>query len=228
MQILTPIVPGPGEPVVADWHPVALADLVERLRALTAGGDTVPLVAVDGRGGGGKSTLAARLAAATPGAAVIAIDDLVWNAPLFDWADLAREGILAPVAEGRAVRYRPPAWQTHGRDGVIEAPADASMIVLEGVGASCREIADGLAAAIWVQSDFAEAERRGLARDIASGVNGDAEESTRFWHEWMAAELAFLAADRPWQRADLVVAGTRPGAHPVADGPILISPGPLR
>jgi hypothetical protein len=33
---------------------------------------------------------------------------------------------------------------------------------------------------VWVQSDFAEAERRGIARDIAQGVNGDPEASTRF------------------------------------------------
>ena len=29
-------------------------------------------------------------------------------------------------------------------------------------------------------------------------------------HSWMAEELPFLAADRPWERAGLVVAGTPP------------------
>jgi hypothetical protein len=36
------------------------------------------------------------------------------------------------------------------------------------------------------QSDFVEPERRGVAGDIAQGVNGDAEQSLRFWREWMA------------------------------------------
>ena len=61
---------------------------------------------------------------------------------------------------------------------------------------------------LWVQSDFAEAERRGIARDIASGVNGDAEATIAFWHTWMAEELPFFTRDRPWERSDLIVAGT--------------------
>jgi len=33
---------------------------------------------------------------------------------------------------------------------------------------------------LWVQSDFAGAERRGIARDVAQGDNGDAEQSIAF------------------------------------------------
>ena len=80
--------------------------------------------------------------------------------------------------------------------------------------------------AIWVQSDFMEAERRGIARDIESGVNGDAEASVAFWHEWMEAELRFHAADRAWERAMLIVAGTRPGVADGSTASILYVPGP--
>ena len=74
---------------------------------------------------------------------------------------------------------------------------------------------------MWVQSDFAEAERRGIARDIAQGVNGDVEESTAFWHEWMAEELAFVERQRPWERACIVVAGTAPE---VREGQVVLAP----
>ena len=67
-----------------------------------------------------------------------------------------------------------------------------------------------------MQADAVEAERRGIARDVASGVNGDLEQATAFWHEWMAAELPFLAAQRPWERAHLLVNGT-PQLAPSAD-----------
>lgn len=39
-------------------------------------------------------------------------------------------------------------------------------------------------------------------------MNGDRARATASWHEWMAQELPFQAAQRPWERADLVVAGT--------------------
>ncbi len=227
MVIAEPLVPAPGEPVVTDWCHASLTDFVERLRTLAAPGSRPPIIAVDGRGGGGKSTLAERLVSVIPGAALVGTDDFAWNAPLFEWAELVREGLFAPLAEGRSVRYRPPAWDVHGRSGFIEASVDASMIVLEGVGASARELADGIDVVIWVQSDFAEAERRGIARDIESAVNGDAEASVAFWHEWMAAELSFQAANRPWERAELIVAGTRLG---MTNGPVdtlLYVPGPL-
>jgi hypothetical protein len=43
---------------------------------------------------------------------------------------------------------------------------------------------------------------RGLVRD-----GGDAE-AIENWHAWMSEELPFLAADRPWERANIIVSGT--------------------
>ena len=63
---------------------------------------------------------------------------------------------------------------------------------MEGVGASQREHAELVDATTWVQSDFVAAERRGVARDIEEGVNGDPRESVGFWHEWMSHELRFF------------------------------------
>lgn len=105
-------------------------------------------------------------------------------------------------------------------------PAATTFVVLEGVGAACRELADVVDAVVWVQSDVAEAERRGIARDIAHGGNGDEAASIAFWHDWMVAELAYQDAQRPWTRANVIVAGTRPEGD--VDGDVLWVPGPLR
>ncbi|MGC4941905.1 uridine kinase family protein [Kribbella sp. DT2] len=200
--------PGPGEPVFGNWQTIPLDEFVERLLS------TRPrVVAVDGRSGGGKSTLTDRLAGLL-GAAVVQVDDVAWNAPMFGWSELLAHGVLEPVRRGEAVAYRPPAWDEHGRAGSIDVPAGASLVLVEGVGAGRRELAGLIDGLVWVQSDFAEAERRGIARDIASGVNGDARTTTAFWHEWMASEIPFLQHDRPWDRADFVVAGI--GGDPAA------------
>ena len=120
---------------------------------------------------------------------------------LFGWAGTAA-GVLAAARAGEAVSYRPPAWDDRGRAGAIEVPAGTRVVVLEGVGAGRRELRDQLDALVWVQSDFAEAERRGIARD------GGGPQAEAFWQAWMAEEIQFLLVDRPWHRADLIVDGT--------------------
>ena len=64
----------------------------------------------------------------------------------------------------------------------------------------------------WVQTDRALAWARGLARD-----GGDSAQEA-FWHEWEAEEQPFLAADRPWERADVVVDGRAGAAARPGDG----------
>ena len=216
--------PGPGEPVVGPWR--AVAPEVCLAPWLGAAGTRRPgrhVVAVDGRSGAGKSTFARRLQSCVAGSLVVSVDDIAWHAPMFGWAPLAAEGVLVPFRCGRPVRYRPPAWDAHARPGHLEIPSDVSVLLLEGVGASQRALRELIDVAVWVQSDYATAERLGIARDIASGVNGDDAAAVAFWHAWMAQENPFLAHDRPWTRADLVVAGV--GVH---DDParLMVAPPP--
>jgi hypothetical protein len=180
-----------GEPDCGPWRPVPVADLhavLGRPRVL----------AVDGRSGSGKSTLAARLAAVVSGAVVIHTDDVAWYLDFFDWADLLVDGVLIPWRAGHDVAYRPPPWDARGRGGAITVSSAAPLLVVDGVGAGRKAFAPFLDALIWVQTDRVVATRRGLERD-----GGD----VAFWDEWEARERPFLAADRPWERADLVVGG---------------------
>jgi hypothetical protein len=187
----------PGEPAFGPWRVEAIASVLARTRT----GPGTRVVAVDGRSAGGKTTCASRLAASVPGAAVVHTDDVAWYQDFFDWAGLLRDGVLAPVRAGSAVAFRPPAWAERGRTGAIEAPARCPLLVIEGVGVSRSELSDFFDLRLWVQSDRVEARRRGIERD-----GGPAHED--FWEEWDAREIPFLAADRPWERADLIACGT--------------------
>ena len=199
-----------GEPATTNWQVVTTSGLVETVTA--AIGEPVGrprVIAVDGRGAAGKSTLTQALAAALPRATVVHTDDIAWHEPFFGWGHLLAE-LLTAVHGGRGAALRPPAWDAYDRPGRIEVPGDAATVLVEGTGSSPRECASLIDLTIWVQSDFTVAERRGIDRDIALGVNGDPEQTIDFWHEWMNHELAYFADQRPWERAGLVVGGTPP------------------
>lgn len=186
-----------GEPVPVAWRVAPLTELVDR-----AAGVPPRVVAVDGHSASGKTTLAGRLAAAVPGAVVVHTDDVAWWHSFFDWADLLVDGVLAPYRAGQPVAYRPPPWEARDRAGAIVVPVGTPLLVVEGVGSSRRALAPWLDAAFWMYVDPDVRERRDAER-VARG-----EVTATLVEEWMAAEIPFVAADRPWERADAVVAGT--------------------
>ena len=200
--------PAPGEPPVEAWDPIATAGLAQRVVAACGEPDNRPaVIAVDGRSGAGKTTVANTLQKQLVDAAVVHTDDVAWYESFFGWDGLLRDHVLRPARQGLPVSCRPPAWNRRARTGAITVPVGAAFVVIEGCGAARRSLSAFLDCAIWVQSDHAEAERRGLLRD------GGTAEAARLWREWAAQEVPFFAADQPWTRADFIICGT-PGALP--------------
>ena len=215
----------PEEPAVLQWQVSATDDLVEHLLSLVGTPQGRPaIIAVDGRGGSGKTTLTTALAAAVPGAQAFHLDDLIWNEPLYDWDQLYVD-TLTQLRRAGSLDLVPDKWREHGREGSIRIPAGSPLVLVEGTGAGLAAVRSLIDAHVWVQTGDDVAERRGIKRDIAEGVNGDAEESVRFWHWWMAGERLFFAKDRPWRRADVIVSGDAPTG--VGPGEFAWTPGPL-
>ena len=215
----------PEEPAVLQWQVSATDDLVAHLLSLVGTPQGRPaIIAVDGRGGSGKTTLTTALAAAVPGAQAFHLDDLIWNEPLYDWDQLYVD-TLTQLRRAGSLDLVPDKWREHGREGSIRIPAGSPLVLVEGTGAGLAAVRSLIDAHVWVQTGDDVAERRGIKRDIAEGVNGDAEESVRFWHWWMAGERPFFAKDRPWRRADVIVSGDAPTG--VGPGEFAWTPGPL-
>jgi hypothetical protein len=175
-----------------------------RLAQGKAAGRCPVVLAVDGRSSSGKSTLAAQLRGVVAGSAVVHTDDIAWWHSRFGWTDLLIEGVLLPARAGQPVAFRPPRWDQRHRPGAIEVPAGCPLLIIEGVGAARGETARLCDAAIWVQSDGREAERRSLARVGQPG----GPLTARHYRDWMAEEIPFVARERPWERADLIICGT--------------------
>jgi hypothetical protein len=208
-----------GEPEAGPWDRLGDDALTERVRSLLPDSGRT-LILVDGRSGSGKSTVGDRLARLLHGV-VVHSDDIAWHLHPVDWAETLADGVLTPWRRGEPVVFRPPGWVAKGRPGAVEVPP-CRVLLVEGVGAGRAVLAADGDLVVWVQSDRVEARRRALVRDVELGR--PREEAEAFWEEWMRSEEPFLASDRPWTRAALIVYGTPPGNAPgrtfVASGPL--------
>ena len=214
----------PGEAEARGWQVAKLDDVVRRLFEASPAVDGRPrVIAIDGRGGAGKSMLAEQLRERVPGSAVVHTDDVAWNHAMFDWGSVLAENVLRPLHRGAEVEFRPPAWIERGRPGVIHVAAGTDVVWVEGTGIIRQELATWIDVGIYVQGDLAEQERRLDARD------GNSPEMQRHKAEWLKEELPFMLRERPWERAALVVAGTSVLDHnPDTDVVVSFRPGAAR
>jgi len=173
----------------------------------------VLVVAIDGHGGAGKSTIATAVAAAT-GAALVHTDDF-FRAPggapevrsgvpggvrtlesYYDWRRL-RAAALGPLRAGRPARFRRFDWERgSGLDGVVTVPA-SGMIVVEGVFSAAPQLADLVDRSVLVDTPERERLRRLRAR-VAPDEWDD---------EWLLAEKAYFGQVRTPSWFDLIVPG---------------------
>jgi uridine kinase len=154
------------------------------------------VVAVDGRSGAGKTSLAASLQAAL-GAPVVALEDLYggWNG-LERGIDLLVSAVLEPLAAGRAARvprydWIAAAWRA---PWTLEPPA---VLIVEGVGAGARRAAGYESVLVWMEEPAPVRKKRALDRD--------GETFAPYWDAWAAQEDAMLARENTPDRADIVI-----------------------
>ena len=182
---------------MSDGRP-EIAEVVRLARSRAPAAGRTRVVAVDGRSGAGKTSLAAALAAAL-GAPVIALEYLYggWDG-LDRGIDLLVSAVLEPLAAGRAApvpRYdwAAAAW---GAPRLLEPP---EVLVVEGVGAGAQRAAAYESVLIWMEAPASVRKKRALDRD------GDT--FAPYWGTWAAQEDAMLARERTPQRADIVIDG---------------------
>ncbi|MFG2824199.1 uridine kinase [Kitasatospora sp. NPDC048365] len=176
----------------------APAELAAVLRALPPSLGPVRLVAVDGHAGSGKTTFAARLAAALDDAPVVHLDDLATHRELFGWVGRLREQVLEPLGRGEAAEHRVYDWTARRFSGTRRVEP-APVVLVEGVGAGRAELRPHLAALVWMELDADAASARGLLRDGPGLAD--------FWQGWIRAERAHFAADPSRPHAGIRVDG---------------------
>ena len=174
-----------------------LASALAEIRgARPPAGMATRIVAVDGHGGAGKSSLSEWLARQLDAPVVHTDDFASWDNPIDWWPGLI-DNVLEPIAAGSPARFVPTPWGGPKRGEITVEPTE--FLILEGVTASREAFRPYLAYSIWIETPRDVRLRRGVERD--------GEHMRRQWEDWMAGEDRYVQRERPAEHADLVLRG---------------------
>jgi para-aminobenzoate synthetase len=167
------------------------------------------IIAIDGRSGAGKTTLAIELAARLREhhrVSLFHLEDIYpgWNG-LAAGIERYVTTVLAPLRRGEAAEWISWDWERH-YDGQARTTLPAEIVIVEGVGAAADAARPLLDAVIWAESSDADRRSRALARD------GSTYEP--FWDQWAAQEEEWLAADAVQEHTDVRVSNRADGTAP--------------
>jgi uridine kinase len=170
--------------------------LAAALHAAPARAGITRILAIDGRAGAGKSTIANEVAVLL-GAQMVRLEDLYggWDG-LDRGVDLLVSAVLRPLAAGRTAYVPHYDWvsQTWGEPTPLPPP---EFLVIEGVGAGARRAARYESVVAWVEVPTVVRKKRAMRRD--------GETFAPHWRQWARQEDEMLSREGTPDRADMVV-----------------------
>lgn len=172
------------------------------------------LIGIDGCGGSGKSTFANKLKDTCSNVTVVHMDDFylptsqiikthLEKKPIgadFDWKRVLNQ-VLEPIAQNQEGHYQRYDWVIDGLAEWHTVPI-GGIVIIEGVYSIRKELAKKYDFTIWVDCPRELRLSRGLERD--------GEEARDMWeNNWMISEDLYIEEHKPFERADLIVNGTK-------------------
>jgi uridine kinase len=179
-----------------------ITTLTREINSLSRNKEIV-LIAIDGVGGAGKTTLAELLKKEIENIVIIQLDD--FYSPILQAADLHRlkEQVILPLHNHHEAKYQIYEWKTDSfSDWHILKPE--GIFIFEGVYALENNIRDYYDLKIWIDCPADLGLKRGIARDIER----DGVDNTDKWTNiWRPLENKYKNEQEPNRIADYIING---------------------
>lgn len=163
------------------------------------------VIAIDGFGGAGKSTLAKDLENELGLATIVEVDDFFLfgvksdaNKSNFDRARL-KEQVLRPLKQGKSASYQKSIDANNPLSKYYDVP-QVDYVILEGVSSFHPDIAEFIDYKIWLDIPADAAKNRMIERDRALG-----DEHGDLWDHWTDSYQEYKDLHHPESAADLIV-----------------------
>jgi uridine kinase len=166
------------------------------------------LIAVEGFGGAGKTTVADKLRGLLDDAFVVSIDDFIikeriadasWDSGVFDRSRLEAQ-VLLPLSSGERARYQKLIWETEELSDPVEIPK-VKYVIVEGISSYHPDIASYYDFKVWIDTPLKIAQQRGKMRDGAS-------ENAEHWGIWANNDAIYKEKYHPEKEADFIFDNT--------------------
>ncbi|MCX6389313.1 MAG: hypothetical protein NT122_01555 [Solirubrobacterales bacterium] len=173
---------------------IDLQAIIDRVGAVEPLAGRTRVLAIDGRAGVGKTTLAAELGSRLAGSTVLAMDSVYpgWGG-LAEGSERLVSDVLKPLADGSPAGIRSWDWQ-HDRELEWQPLEIGELLIVEGVGSASQKAAPFLSCVVWLEAEPA------LRRERA--LNRDGQMFATHWDAWASQEDQLFARERPAERAD--------------------------
>lgn len=163
------------------------------------------IMAIDGRAGAGKTTLANELSLALSlrrTVAVVHLDEIYagWDLALGDSLTTSLSQILKSISAGEPVTFAVYDWTSQQYDATREIPP-CDLIIIEGVGSAQRVVRDLATASIWMDVDKETGLERVLGRD---GIAIKDQMSL-----WQTREEVHFLSDATRENVDFILSTTQ-------------------
>lgn len=177
-----------------------IEDLVRKISSLSRKHQTL-LVAIDGRGGSGKSTLSVKLVENLHDVNVVHLDDFAY--PETDRQRLLNQ-VINPLENNNPARYQRFDWGTKQLAEWHDIKP-GGIVIVEGVSTLHDVLYKHFDFKIWIECPAEVGFNRGLSRDLnVYKVNTKDD-----WiNKWMPEEKKYIEEHKPQEKADFIVDGT--------------------
>lgn len=157
------------------------------------------IIAIDGCGGAGKSTLAEKLSKTLGSCSIIHTDDFASWDQSQSWYPRMLKQVLEPLRKNHVAKFQKYDWNKKALGEWITVEPQ-EFVILEGVSSARKEFRPYLTFSIYVETNRELRLKRGLERDGLQSENQ--------WLKWMKEEDEYLVRDNPKTFVNLIVSGS--------------------